>query len=199
MDKARSYFLASDPCYNELYSVTCLKYTFRERLHTMTQPDTLTTLFRHHRWANLMLLEQCAKLSDEQLDSTIVGTFGTIRETLEHIMLSDQSYIHRISTGKPLRRAADAPPFSITELRQSAQQTGDQLIEWATKVHADETVTIDWDGTLREVPKTIILTQAINHATEHRAQIMAILTQLGIEPAELSGWAYFDSLVQAAA
>jgi uncharacterized damage-inducible protein DinB len=41
--------------------------------------------------------------------------------------------------------------------------------------HGD-TVRIDWDGTPRDVPKTILLTQAINHATEHRAQIMAILT-----------------------
>ena len=31
-----------------------------------------------------------------------------------------------------------------------------------------------------------------NHATEHRAQIMAILTQLGVEPRDLSGWAYFE-------
>jgi uncharacterized damage-inducible protein DinB len=32
----------------------------------------------------------------------------------------------------------------------------------------------------------------INHATEHRAQIMVMLTQLGIQPPELDGWAYFD-------
>jgi uncharacterized damage-inducible protein DinB len=46
------------------------------------------------------------------------------------------------------------------------------------------------------VPKTILLTQAINHATEHRAQIMAILTQLGIQPPDLDGWSYFDELEQ---
>jgi uncharacterized damage-inducible protein DinB len=32
--------------------------------------------------------------------------------------------------------------------------------------------------------------QAINHATEHRVHIAAILTQLGVEPPTLDGWQY---------
>jgi uncharacterized damage-inducible protein DinB len=51
---------------------------------------------------------------------------------------------------------------------------------------------VDWDGSPRDVPKTILLTQAINHATEHRAQIMVSMTQLGIQPPDLDGWQYFD-------
>jgi len=77
---------------------------------------------------------------------------------------------------------------------ESLRTTGAGFIEWAPKVQADDMVEIDWDGTPREVPKTIVLTQVINHATEHRAQIMAILTQLGIEPPEVSGWAFFEAL-----
>jgi uncharacterized damage-inducible protein DinB len=74
--------------------------------------------------------------------------------------------------------------------------TGVGLIEWAAKVPAGDTVQVDWEGTPRDVPKSIILTQAINHATEHRAQIMAILTQLGIEPPDLDSWSYFDELAK---
>jgi uncharacterized damage-inducible protein DinB len=55
-------------------------------------------------------------------------------------------------------------------------------------------VLLDWNGTPREVPKAIILTQVINHATEHREQVKAILTQLGIEPPDLQSWSYFDEL-----
>jgi len=77
---------------------------------------------------------------------------------------------------------------------ESVRTTGFGLIEWAPKVQADDTVQLDWEGTPREVPKTIILTQVINHATEHRAQIMAILTQLGIQPPDLQSWSYFDEL-----
>ena len=63
-------------------------------------------------------------------------------------------------------------------------------------MQAGDTVQVHWEGAPRDVPKTILLTQAINHATEHRAQIMAILTQLGIQPPELDAWSFFDELEQ---
>jgi len=47
----------------------------------------------------------------------------------------------------------------------------------------------------RPVPASLILTQAINHATKHRAQVMTILTQQGVEPPDLSGWAYVEEHV----
>jgi uncharacterized damage-inducible protein DinB len=160
----------------------------------MEPTDTLTTLFRHNLWANLNLLEQCAELNSDQLEATMVGTYGSIRDTLEHIVRAEQSYFSRISTGQPRRRSEDEGPPTIREMVESARTTGAGLIEWAPKVRASDTVQVDWDSTARAVPKTIILTQAINHATEHRAQIMAILTQLGIQPPDLDGWTYFDEL-----
>lgn len=158
----------------------------------MKPTDTLTTLFSHNLWANLRLLERCAELTSEQLDASIVGVYGSIQDTLEHIVKAEQSYFSRISTGQPRRHSTDAPPLTIAQMMESVRTTGLGLIEWAPKVQADDTVQLDWDGTPREVPKTIILTQVINHSTEHRAQIMAILTQLGIEPPDLDSWSYFD-------
>jgi uncharacterized damage-inducible protein DinB len=158
--------------------------------------DPLTTLFRHNHWANLRILEECAALTDEQLDATTVGTYGSIRDTLQHIVTAEKSYFSRISTGQPYRRPKDAPPLTIAEMTASLRETGAGFIEWVSKVGTDDTVQIDWDGTPRDVPKTILLTQAINHATEHRAQVMAILTHLDIEPPDLSGWTYFDELEQ---
>ena len=156
--------------------------------------DTLTTLFSHNLWANLRILACCAELTTEQLNGTVTGTYGSIYDTLQHIVTAEQSYFSRISTGQRLHRADDAPPLTMTEMLESIQRTGSGLIEWAVKVQAADMVEINWDGTLRDVPKTILLTQVINHATEHRAQIMAILTQFGIEPPELDAWNYFDEV-----
>jgi uncharacterized damage-inducible protein DinB len=158
----------------------------------MKPNSTITDLFSHNLWANLSLLERCAPLTDEQLNATIPGTYGSIRDTLEHIVNAEQSYFSRISTGKRYVRPEDAPPMTFEEMMESARRTGASLIEWALKIQPEDTVQIDWDGTPRQVPKAILLTQAINHATEHRAQIMAILTHIGIEPPELDGWTYFD-------
>jgi len=161
----------------------------------MKPTDTLTILFSHHLWANLLLFEHCAALTDEQLAATIPGAYGSIYVTLQHIVTSEQSYFSRISTGQRYSRPEDAPPMTMAEMIDSLRTTGTGLIEWAPRVQADEIVIIDWDGTPRDVPKTIILTQVINHATEHREQIKAILTEIGIEPPDLQSWAYFDAVV----
>ena len=162
----------------------------------MNPTDTLTTLFSHNQWANLGLLEACAGLSAEQLNASLAGTYGTIHDTLQHIATAERSYFSRISTGAPYRRPQDAPPLTISEMSESLRASGAGLIEWAPKIQPGDTVRVDWEGTPREVPKTILLTQAINHATEHRSQVMAILTQLGIQPPDLDGWTYFGQTGQ---
>ena len=41
------------------------------------------------------------------------------------------------------------------------------------------------------IPVGILLIQAINHATEHRAQVATILTQQGSTPPEMDGWTFW--------
>jgi uncharacterized damage-inducible protein DinB len=160
----------------------------------MNRTDALTTLFHHNLWANQRLLERCAQLTDEQLKATMVGVYGSIRDTLQHMVRSEQSYFVRIKTGQLHRRPEYQPPLTMAEMIESMRSSGEGLAEWATRVQADDVVQVDWDGTPRDVPKTILLTQAINHATEHRTQIAAILTQLGVEPPDMDGWSYFDEM-----
>ena len=160
----------------------------------MKTMDTLQTIFRHHLWANTRLFERCGELTNEQLDSSITGVFGSIRDTLLHIVRAERSYFSRISTGKPFNHSADAPPMTVSDMIAAIGTTGEGLLAWAPKIQENDTVEIDWDGTPREVPKMIILNQVINHATEHRSQIMSIMTQIGIEPPDVSSWSYFDEL-----
>ena len=161
----------------------------------MKPSDTLTTLFSHNLWANLRLLEWCAELSDEQLDATISGAYGSILDTLQHIVTAEQSYFSRISTGQPHRHPANAASLTMAEMMDAVHISGAGLVEWASTVQPNDVVQVDWNGTPRDVPKMIILTQVINHATEHRAQIMAIMTELGVQPPDLDGWTYFDETV----
>ena len=112
----------------------------------MKVEDTLTTLFRHHLWANLKLLECCAGLTREQLDATMVGAYGSIYETLEHFVRSEKSYLWRITTGTPYIKSDHAPLVTIAEMMDSVRATGAGLIEWAPKLKADDMVEVDWEG-----------------------------------------------------
>ena len=127
--------------------------------------------------------------------ATLFGTYGSLRDTLQHFVRSEESYLYRIRTGQPLPRRENQPSMTIDEMLESVGKSGTGLIEWASKVQADDFVLVNWkDDTQRQVPKAIILNQAINHATEHRAQVMAILTQVGIDPPDVSSWSYFEAM-----
>ena len=102
----------------------------------MKPDDTLTTIFKHHLWANQTLFKVCAGLTDEQLDATVKGTYGTIRNTLEHIALAERGYFSRISTGERYRRPEDDPPLTREVLLASITKTGNVFLEWIHKVAA---------------------------------------------------------------
>jgi uncharacterized damage-inducible protein DinB len=127
----------------------------------MKLTDTLPTLFHHNRWANLRILERCSELSEEQLTATTAGAYGTIQDTIQHIIIAEQSYLSRISTGQPYRRPKGSPPLTIPEMTDAVRASGSGLIEWASRVKASDVVQVDWDGTPRDVPKTIILTNTV--------------------------------------
>lgn len=163
---------------------------------TSEQDSPLVTLFRHNLWANLRLFDACAALNEEQLAATTAGTFGTIYHTLRHFARSEQGYLNLLTfkkQGIPLGWE-DEP--DLATLRDYVRRSGEGLIAAAASTDPADVVRIKWhDGGHRLVPASLILTQAINHATEHRAQVMTILTQQGIEPPDLSGWSYAEEHV----
>jgi uncharacterized damage-inducible protein DinB len=98
-----------------------------------------------------------------------------------------------VSTGELQEDPSE--PATIAEMIEMAGNSGSGLVEWAPKVKAEDiTIEVNADGTRWEVPTTIILTQVINHATEHRAQVMATMTQAGVQPPDLQAWRYLDEL-----
>lgn len=155
--------------------------------------DTLKTLFEQNLWANVRLFAVCAELSEAQLATNLVGGYGSIRDTLQHIVTSERSYLHRIKTGQPYPRSPEPPKMSLDEMLTAIRASGEGLIAAAPLVNGDQRVMVDWQGTPRPVPIAIFFTQAINHATEHRVHIMTTLTQLGIQPPNLDGWRYFEA------
>lgn len=155
-------------------------------------------LFGHNKWANLKLLEACEALTDEQLDIKIEGTYGTIRGTLWHIIGAEVSYVHRV-TGEwpdvPLKRE-EFPGFE--KLKRVAAWTSDEMLKLAREASGGKMV-IERDEEEKmeaQYPLSSLLTQAINHANEHRAQIATTLSQHGIEPPNMEGWTYMVEMGQ---
>ena len=149
---------------------------------------TLTQLFQHNRWANERLLEACRDLTEAQRAASVVGTYGELGYTLTHLVRAESFYV-KLLTGwqPPVRWEIPGPWPGIDVLLERSRFTGDQLVEIADRIAPG--LVID-TGDDEFAPASVILAQTINHATEHRAHVATILTQLGIQPPELDGWAF---------
>ena len=157
--------------------------------------DGLRHFFQQNLWANLRLLEECASLTDAQLDATLDGTYGSVRVTLMHIFAGEESYVQHFTGQRPEPALRSNVPFvGFDALRRRARQNGESLIALAEQWEEGQMVRIPEEGEIYDIPAIIVLIQAINHATDHRSQIATILGTQGIEFPELSGWRYFDAL-----
>ncbi len=153
----------------------------------------LVTMFRHHLWANLGLMDVCAALDEGQLAASAVGTYGTIYDTLGHLVRAEQGYLFYLTGDSPVARMDEANRPDIATLRENARLFGEGLMAVAAgATPATMAYSAEEDGGRWGLPAGVVLTQAINHATEHRAHIMTILTQIGVKPPEIDAWAFGD-------
>src|SRR5205814_10571414 len=89
----------------------------------------LPDFFKYNLWANLRLLDACAQLSDAQLDATMKGTFGSVRETLMHMLAAEEGYARTLTGKIPTPQLKELTTFpGIHELRQRAKGSGEALI-----------------------------------------------------------------------
>src|SRR5690348_1862621 len=100
--------------------------------------DFLVQALRYNRWANLQLLDVCAKLSDEQLQLSSPGTYGTIASTWLHLVAAEQRYLRRLVGFEPQISESDAFP-GVGMLTEQAAASGDRLIEAAGRAAPDGT------------------------------------------------------------
>ena len=145
--------------------------------------------FAHHVWATLTLADACLALPSEQLATTVPGTYGSIHDTMRHIVGADASYLVVTSGGRFPR--IDEEQMSFAELRAQMATHGEAWSQVLAGADPDVMLTRNRDdGSATHAPLGIRLAQAVHHGTDHRSQICTALTTLGIEPPEIDVWAW---------
>lgn len=155
--------------------------------------ESLIELCKHNVWANQCLFEACEELSDAQLDAAIAGSFGNIRSTLVHIVGAQERFAAALGETGPVEVIRERGPFpGLAALQDEVRASGEALVGLAARAQPGAVVTTSWRGEAYTLPAWVLLAQAITHATEHRTQVSAILTQQGIEPPSLDVWTYHE-------
>jgi uncharacterized damage-inducible protein DinB len=150
----------------------------------------LEDAFGHHVWATLRLIDVCMELDDEQLATNVPGTYGSILDTMRHLVGADAWYLF-VMTNERVPNI-DEEKMGLPELR--AAMEGYEA-EWSRLLAEDPDpsfviVRRHEDGSETHAPMGIRLAQVVHHGTDHRSQICTALTTLGIEPPGIDVWDY---------
>jgi uncharacterized damage-inducible protein DinB len=153
----------------------------------------LVEAFLYNKWANLHLLDVCAGFSEEQLQMTSPGTYGTLAATFLHLLAAEQRYIKRLGGGEAQINERDDSFPGITALRRHAVRSGDKLIEIAPRITPDEAREAKYQDQRFMLHSGVVLLQALHHGNDHRTHICTILGHNGLTYGDMDVWAYGEA------
>jgi uncharacterized damage-inducible protein DinB len=157
----------------------------------MEPESTLVEFIRYNNWANLQVLAACQNLTESQHAALTPGAYGTIRDTLQHILRAETSYVRRM-TGVGLQ-----PPFkwedkpSIADLAAFAPVVGELLLDTVQRVSPTQPVYHQTESKRNRYHARMLYIQIINHGVEHRTNVTTILSSLEQPAPEVKGWGYW--------
>jgi uncharacterized damage-inducible protein DinB len=151
----------------------------------------LLELFRDKTWATLALMEFCQGLSEEDLDATTAGTYGSINETLRHLVRAEEGYFARLTGRRFFDELPRSGAVALGDLVERIRRLGPEWEKLAADgVVEDREVTTD-DGWRQK--GAVIMAQAIHHADDHRTHVLSVISSRGIEGPDIDVWCYADA------
>ena len=152
---------------------------------------TLERALKHMSWANQEVYKLIIALPDEALDAYATDPEWNVGEILRHIASSAGGYGARL---KGVDAEVLVRPTTMQDLQVIAKKllSSDSELQHLANVE-DEKIAVTREGRTIHWMRSTIVTQAIHHATEHRAQAVSALEAKGFKAVDLDDydlWAY---------
>ena len=148
--------------------------------------DDLVRLFDYGYWANRKLFEVLSRLPAEQFTAPAAGSYGSIRNTLVHVMSAEWGWIDRCGGMKrgPALKADDYPTLQSLIDRWTAVEG--YVREFLSQLTDDDlTRVVEYTnpkGEARSMRIGDLLQHAANHGVHHRGQVALLIRVLGHAP-----------------
>lgn len=164
----------------------------------MDRTRHLQLMARYNQWMNDTLYAAAATLSDAQLFADNRAFFGSLFNTLNHLVVADTIWLKRF-TRHPAQWPSLAPILPLDNPQGLDQRLFHQLDELTAHRHWLDGVIIGWTVELTEadLDETLhyantsgvhyrrdfyaLATHFFNHQTHHRGQASTMLSQAGVD------------------
>jgi uncharacterized damage-inducible protein DinB len=154
-------------------------------------------LYDYSCWANHQLLTVVTTLSAEQFTQSVAGSYGSIRNTLVHVLSAEWGWLDRcggLPRGERLKPENFATVEPLVEVGGRVQSGMREFLARLTDEDLQREVSFAFgSGPATTLPVGALLQHAVIHAVHHRGQVSLLLRMLGVTPGN------FDLLVYAAA
>lgn len=148
--------------------------------------ETIHALFAYNEWANRRTLKACQSLDADQLLEPLGGSFGSVRNTLAHIMDVEWLYLERWEGRSPtgLPNVEDYP--ELAQIADRWTTIDSDMRQYVRAVSPSDLVRViefrNTRGTLYRHPLWETMQHLVNHSTYHRGQVTTLLRQIGANP-----------------
>jgi uncharacterized damage-inducible protein DinB len=148
------------------------------------------TFAQYNRWANERLYAACAKLTPEEFVKPRPSFFGSIKGTLNHIMVGDRAWLDRLEGVAVRVKTYDEILYDELPALSRARAAEDmRIIRLIDDLGPDELACTLYYTTIAgdraETPTYLVLAHMFNHQTHHRGQAHDQLSQTTVAPPPL--------------
>ncbi len=149
--------------------------------------NQLPLLAGYNRWANERVYQACSVLTDESYRQDRGAFFGSIHNTLNHLLVVDRIWLGRLlGQATPelvgLNQCLHDDFAALRTDRSAEDQRLIDVVESLDETALGELVTYRFvDGRSAATPRHLILITLFNHQTHHRGQVHTMLTQAGVD------------------
>jgi uncharacterized damage-inducible protein DinB len=164
--------------------------------------DYVRLLYDYNVWANGRVLDTCAALTPAQFTAGEGSSTArpSIRDTLVHTMGAQEVWLARWTgiAGVTLPSVGDFP--ALADIRRHWNEVEARTRAYVTDVGEEslrETFHyVNRRGQPFHYPRWQTMVHLVNHGTQHRSEIAALLTALNHSPGDLDLLVYADTLTE---
>lgn len=159
--------------------------------------ELLRNLYDYSAWANTRILDTASQLTLEQWRAAANASFGSLHDTIVHIMGAQWLWLARWQGASPSAMLDPGSFPDASTLRSRWEQIERQTQAFVSACNEAALMQVityrNLQGERWSYPLWQQMVHQVNHATQHRSEAAVILTQWGYSPGWLDLLYFVDS------